>query len=528
VSLQMIANLMRLRYKLLWAKTRTRNGKIALFFAGYLLLVMLLVILAAGGLGAGVIAVKTGKAARIASYILTGLFFQALIATVILGFGINEVFADTELRRYPLRAGERQVARHFLGIADPFWLLILVLELGLMAGLYLYGAGSFWLGLLAVLLLFFSNYVFARVLAVAIQRLVVKKGGSTLILAGVFALAFLPSLIGPALKKNPGAIEPWLRAIWYLPPGGAAVAMTQPNLSALSGLETLCFWIAGLMFILIVLEQRPPRVRSAVQGKVKWDSPFERIGGIFGAENAVMVGQWLRFYSRNNRFRTIYPLAVPLIGFLVVIYSRQGAFGSDAAGKHFVGALGAFLCVGFIGTAQFAVNQFGYVGSGFRRYMLLPTDPATTLRAGSYAFLLLSSVLIPIAALAWLIFAPVKTDYRMLIMLVCCSIIGLFVMNGIGIWVAILAPRRGNYYARFGNDLSLVANIVVIGGMFLLLFLPRLLSKLAPGAVSPDNFWAYPILAVAAVLFYRYSLAGAEGAFRVRRERLLAMTEGRS
>ena len=42
----LIGELVRLRYKLLWAKTRSRNGRIALFLAGYLLLVMLIALLA--------------------------------------------------------------------------------------------------------------------------------------------------------------------------------------------------------------------------------------------------------------------------------------------------------------------------------------------------------------------------------------------------------------------------------------------------------------------------------------------------
>ena len=52
MDFELIGNLIRLRYKLLWANTRTRNGKIALFFAGYLLLVMVISLLAAGGVGA--------------------------------------------------------------------------------------------------------------------------------------------------------------------------------------------------------------------------------------------------------------------------------------------------------------------------------------------------------------------------------------------------------------------------------------------------------------------------------------------
>ena len=60
MNLELIGTLIRLRYKLLWANTRTRNGKIALFFAGYLLLVMLLALLGAGGTGAGMAAIRSG------------------------------------------------------------------------------------------------------------------------------------------------------------------------------------------------------------------------------------------------------------------------------------------------------------------------------------------------------------------------------------------------------------------------------------------------------------------------------------
>lgn len=524
---QLIADLIRLRYKLLWAKTRTRTGKIALFFAGYLLLIMFGLLMAAGGFGAGIVAVRSGKATLVASAVLGGLFAQALLATVLLGFGVNEVFAETELRRYPLRARERQAARHLLGIVDPFWLLILVLDLGLLAGLFLYGAGSFWLGLVAVLLLFICNYMFARVLSLLVERLVRKKGGSTVILALIMAFAFVPGMLAPTLKKNSAAVQTFVHIFSYTPPAGAAVAMTRWDASAFVGLGTVVWWMVGLTAALVALERRPAQSKS-VSRKVTWDSPFERIGGIFGPEYAVLVGQWLRFYSRNNRFRTIYPLAIPIIGVLVVFYSKQGIFGSDPVNRQFIGALGGFTCAGFIGSAQFCVNQFGYVGSGFRRFMLLPTDPAATLRAGSYTFLLMSSVLIPVALIAWLVFAPVKTDARMLAMLLSCSITGLFFMHGVGVWAAILTPRRGNYYASLGNDLSLGANVVMIGGIFSMLFLPRLAGKLFPPAVSPANWWAYPIIAAAAFFFYRASLNAAAASFRARREGLLAVMEGRT
>src|SRR5882724_11108174 len=57
----LISELVGLRYKLLWANTRSRNGRIALFLSGYLLLVLLLGLLGAGGIGAAIAAVKAGK-----------------------------------------------------------------------------------------------------------------------------------------------------------------------------------------------------------------------------------------------------------------------------------------------------------------------------------------------------------------------------------------------------------------------------------------------------------------------------------
>src|SRR5580698_8450765 len=154
MDFELIGTLIRLRYKLLWANTRTRNGKIALFFAGYLLLVMVIALLAAGGTGAGMAAIRSGKGTILAGALLTGIFAQGLLASVILGFGMTTIFSETELRRYPLCAAERRITRHLIGIADPFWILFFVLDLGIAFGLCFFGGGSFWYGLLAVLLLF--------------------------------------------------------------------------------------------------------------------------------------------------------------------------------------------------------------------------------------------------------------------------------------------------------------------------------------------------------------------------------------
>ena len=205
----LIGELVKLRYKLLWAKTRSRNGRIALFLAGYLLLVMLIALLTSGGFGAAMLAVRSGKAEQIAQGVLTALFLEAVLAANILGFGMSAVFAETELRRYPLTAPDRRIARHLTGILDPFWFLFLALELGLAVGLYVLGAGSFWFGLVAVLLLFAANYLLARVVGLFIDQLMQRKGGAPVLMGLIMTLAFLPSVVAPLIKKNPRSWPRW-------------------------------------------------------------------------------------------------------------------------------------------------------------------------------------------------------------------------------------------------------------------------------------------------------------------------------
>ena len=197
MNFDLIGNLVRLRYKLLWAKTRTRNGRIAIFMVCYLLVVLLIALFATGGFGVALVAVRTGKAEWVAQTVLSGLYAEAVLAAVVLGFGVNAIFSEAQLRRYPLKARERRVARHLIGIVDPFWCLILAVEVGLVVGLYVASAGSFWLGIIAVLLLFVSNYLLARVVALVLERLMQRKFGAALLLGALSAWASCPPSSSP-------------------------------------------------------------------------------------------------------------------------------------------------------------------------------------------------------------------------------------------------------------------------------------------------------------------------------------------
>src|SRR5262249_20750489 len=156
--------------------------------------------------------------------------------------------------------------------------------------------------------------------------------------------------------------------------------------------------------------------------------PFDRPAAWFGPENAPLVSYWLRYYARNNRFRTITLISLPLVAFLTYNFSRS----RDGSGDVFLAALGTFGIVSF-GPSRFAVNQFGYIAGGFRRFFLLPADPSAILRAGSYATLLLGAPFIPLAALGWVLLAPVPFDARKVFMLMCSATGGMFLYHAAGL-----------------------------------------------------------------------------------------------
>ena len=518
----LIGELIKLRYKLVWAKTRSRNGRIALFLAGYLLLIAALILLTTGGFGAALVAVRSGKAELVARGVLSGVFFEGLLASNILGFGLNAIFSDTELRRYPLRETDRRVARHLIGIADPFWLLFLAMDVGLAVGLYGAGAGGFWFGLIAALLLFVCNYVLARVVALGLDRLVQRRGGPAILMALVLALALAPQVLQAALRGHPERWQAILGMLQYSPPFGAAAAMVHPGMQAVNGILLVLLWTVGLLALLTAMERMPVQRAVSAAVKIDWESGYERAAALFGPVNAPLVAHWLRIYLRNNRTRAMSLLQLPLVGFLTFQLGRQ-----MGANGFFVAALGTFPVATFMGTARITVNQFGYSGGGFRRYFLLPTDPAATLRAGSYTSLLLGAVSIPILLAAWLVLAPKPFAPEMFVMLGSSAVAGLFLFHAAALWITVFNPRKGNYQSSLGNDLSLGGNILVIGGVLAAVLGPRLVYRVWKVPFQPENWWMALAAAALAVVLYRASLNASARLFASRRERLLAVVEGR-
>jgi hypothetical protein len=522
MNTKLMGHMIGLRYKLMWAKTRSRNGRIALFFTGYILLILVGALLGAGGIGAGIGAVKLGQTGMVAKAVLTSVYGGAVMWTLLLGFGMNAVFSETELRRYPMAARERRLVTFFIGIVDPFWLLILLVDLGLVVGLFLMSDTSLGLGLAAVLLLLASNYALARAVGMYIDRLSVTKAGPTILLLLVMAVALLPQLALTASKRNPAALEPVLRVFRFTPPFAAADAITTHGASALRGLIAIACWLAVFLAAAGWLERHPYQQRTARVKAIGWNSPYERVGAWFGPANGILVGAWLRYYTRNQRFRAMYLLSLPLVAFVT---DRLAI--AKGQSDWFRSALGALPLLTYMGTSRFTVNQFGYVGGGFRRFFLLPTDPGACLRAASYASLLLGGGMIPVGLILWIALTPDGADPRKIVMLAGSAFTGLFLFNGLGLWSTLFGARKGNYSSALGNDLSLAGNVILIGCGVGSLLLPVILKKSAPALVSPGNWWvALPPLAIA-LTFYFVSLHLAAPLVSRRRETLMAVVEGK-
>ena len=146
--------------------------------------------------------------------------------------------------------------------------------------------------------------------------------------------------------------------------------------------------------------------------------------------------------------------------------------------------------------------------------------------------MLLGGALIPVAAHwhGWCS-RPVRSIRACVVMLLGTGLTGLFLFHGLGIWVTLLNPRKGNYDSNFGNDLSLGGNIVLIVGVharWRCSCRALLTSHWRPRWSRRELVAPRRCPALAPCAFYRGLAAiAAAPLFRARREKLLAVVEGR-
>jgi hypothetical protein len=371
--------------------------------------------------------------------------------------------------------------------------------------------------------LLIANYLLARVLATLIEWLSHVKGGTAILFLMLMGACLLPGYLIPRLANAHGAKEGMLAVLGYTPPFAAAALMVNAGAGMLRHFGLLAGWIAALLILLAAIEKQAARPRSAAAEVATWDDRYERIGSIFGPTMAALIGRSLRYYVRSNKVRFNYIGALPALAFLT--FNNPTAAGPL---HYFVRALGAFTVVGFLGTAVMSTNQFGFDASGFRRYFLLPIAPGAILRASSYTAMFVGGTLVAAALLLWLLFAPVPLDAQMATMLLAAGVGGLCLFNALSIWTSLLAPRPTNFETTFGNQLSLSANVLLIGGLLACIFGVMALDKIAGPAAVLSYWWTSIPAAALAVVFYLYSLRRGAEVFVSRRERLLNALEGRN
>jgi hypothetical protein len=459
-----------------------------------------------------------GRGELVAQLLLAGVFVNATFAAVFLGIGVTPAFSDSALRRYPLSRAGRLIARHATALLEPLWLLVLALVTGLALGFWVPHAFSLP-ALPAAVLFVVTNYFFACILmrlgawamSTRAGPLLIITAGSGLLLVAPLAPAVVARLATGADRTISG-----LTALGLTPPFAAAAALANADpRSAWLGLALLAGWAVVLCALSVVVDRLPLNSHTVAGALVTWDHPCDRVAAVFGPRFAPLAGKVLRYYVRGP-VRSNYLVVLPAIAMLMW---RRGA-----PEEVFLFALGVAPAVGFGSTIPIAMNLFGFDGRGLRRYFLLPVRSTQVFRTVALLGLLPGALLLPVALVAWLVFAPIHTDGRMFVELVCAGFGGLLFLHALGLWTTLLSPRAIPFRVAFGNRLSFAANALMFVTMGILFGLPWTLMTLGFETVV-HAWWVAPLVLVGAAALYVATVKVGATVFASRREHIIALLE---
>ena len=510
---------MRLRYSLQWAQIRRSTGRILWFAFVQGLMALAAVLFAIFGLGSLIVAVRLGRGESMAQIVLAVVYVNALLSSVVFGYGLNQAFSDRSLRRYPFSFRQRFIIRHLLGLFEPLWLVTAAGYLGAAAGATLLGAAPIWVTVPTAAILMTSNYLAARLILGVGSYLLETTVGSLLLVASTQFLFMMP-MASQFLLRDPGRRARVIYALGFTPPLTAGSLLTGAG--RLSDTVTLLGWCAVTVTIVVLLDRRPEVTRSAGGAQASWHGPLDRIAAFFPGEWAPLVARALRFYLRNQQVRLSL---LTMFLFLTVWpqFSRVSAGNEEGLFEMTV------LMSALLGSATSALsnNPFGFEGSGARRLLLAPTPALTLLGASNVASMLVCALYIVVVTGLWMAFASWGADPRMPLMLMTHALTGMFVFHAIAVWSSVVAPARGDYFEKFrrqasgGSQMLVWLFLVFVGVSF---FVRRLLL---PGPLVGYWWLSMLVMCIAAGVFAG-SLWMTAGVLPRRRERLLSIIEGRT
>lgn len=253
--------------------------------------------------------------------------------------------------------------------------------------------------------------------------------------------------------------------------------------------------------------------RTAAKAQVSWNSFYDRAAACFGAEMAPLAGKILRYYIRSPQMRYSYPIVVFSM-FLAIVDPRT----------KFLAAVGMISFVGSMCMGAMTLNIFGFDGAGFRRYYLLPITPARIFQATAIVPLILGASTVPLSLAIWFVFAPTRTEARMIAVLISSGFGGLFFYQALGLWTSLLSPRAIPFKSILGNKLSFPANALMWGSVVVCFGLPAILDRLGMKVVL-EHWWTAPLILFMTIVLYVATLRAGAVVFSRRREIILSTIE---
>ncbi|HKY05652.1 MAG TPA: hypothetical protein VJQ56_12220, partial [Blastocatellia bacterium] len=267
----------------------------------------------------------------------------------------------------------------------------------------------------------------------------------------------------------------------------------------------------------------PRRARAFRYAKISWETPYDLVAGLFGKGYGPLVAKSLRYHLRCNRVRFNLAFTPLMLGAIGNMFLRDGS-----AENSFILTIAVFFYGGIVSTGAVTLNHFGYDDAGIRRYAVLPITFDYSLRAASFASLVIGGLAIPPGLVLWALFTRVSYEPVMAVVLLLNGVAGLFFFNALSLWSSVLSPKRVDFNSIVGNQLSLGGNLVLIGGTSVAFGLAFFFMQRRGFEKIISYWWVFLFLGAVCIILYAVSLSLITRLLRSRRERLIEVIAGGS
>lgn len=488
-----------------------------MLFLGFLCVFLVWILLASAnsGIALALLAERLKKVELIVRLGAILVYWGGITASIGMGRAPLAAFSDRNLRRYPLTGFQRKIVRHLTGLLDPVWVCCLATGWGLSIGLASQGHLALLNGFMATFLLVICGYLTSTLLLTIIERFLSTTAGTTL-----FALIALGFTTGVSwlLTSHQSATIFQSQLLNFMPSGIAAAMMLKGAVMlSLPYIVFLMMWCVALWAVIGIAERYELR-KHGKRSDIGVMSESRRSFGFSDTALSSLIKRSFLYHLRCNRVRLGLIIAIPVL----YIYNQWMGGKQGPAGIDF-GSLAAFFLLGFCATRAVTLNQFGYDGAGFKRYLSGPVSPDTVLFSNSIVSVLLGWALIIPALLIFSYFGGISHEPRWIALLIGSGVAGGLFFNACGVWTSIFSPRHVVFNKIMGNDMSLAGNVVLFAG-FLASFGAAYWSSEQFQFSSVLSHWLYaPIFVLAAAALYGLSVMLGARALKSRKAILTAV-----